>query len=87
MFFRMLAKILTGISVTAINFLQKKVDTFLVELARHPRTGTGQPEPMRHLEGDKWSRRIDRKHRLIYEIFEHKLVVVAISAYGHYGDK
>jgi toxin YoeB len=67
--------------------LVAKIDTLLTELAMHPRIGTGQPERMRYKRGEVWSRRIDRKHRLRYEIFEDKLVVVAISAYGHYDDK
>jgi toxin YoeB len=64
-----------------------KIDKLLAELALHPRGGTGKPERLRHMEGEVWSRRIDRRHRLRYEIFEDTLVVVAISAYGHYGDK
>lgn len=67
--------------------LVSKIDTFLEELALHPRSGTGQPERMRHVEGERWSRHIDHKHRLLYSIEDDKLIVIAISAYGHYGDK
>jgi len=35
----------------------------------------------------KWSRRIDQKHRLIYEVFEEEVLVEVISAFGHYNDK
>ena len=35
----------------------------------------------------KWSRRITRKHRLIYEIIDDRVVVIVITAYGHYDDK
>ncbi len=64
-----------------------KIDKLLAELTLNPRKGTGQPERLRYMAGEVWSRHIDRQHRLLYEIFEDKLVVVAISAYGHYDDK
>ena len=59
----------------------------LEEIQEHPRTGTGHPE---QLSGDltgKWSRRINKKHRLIYQIHDMEVIVVVISAYGHYSDK
>ncbi len=65
----------------------KKVTTLLLELSEHPRTGTGHPE---QLKGDKaglWSRRINKKHRLIYEIHETEVIVLILTAYGHYEDK
>lgn len=65
--------------------LVNKIDTLMVELAAHPRTGTGQMEQLKHYkEREVWSRRIDKKHRLVYEIREHELIVIAISAYDHY---
>ncbi len=67
--------------------LVKKMNTLLAELTLHPRKGTGQPEQMRYTKEEQWSRRINHRHRLVYNIEEDKLVVVAISAYGHYGDK
>jgi toxin YoeB len=65
----------------------QKLATLLLELTEHPTTGTGKPEP---LSGDRlgqWSRRITQKHRLIYLIEEEKVIVLLLSAYGHYGDK
>ena len=67
----------------AFNKAVKLID----ELYEHPRTGTGKPEP---LSGDKvgqWSRRITKKHRLVYEIRDMEVIVIVISAYGHYEDK
>ncbi len=67
--------------------LLQKVAYLLDELREHPTTGTGQPEKLKHnLEGF-WSRRINKKHRLIYEIQEEIITVVVVSAYSHYGDK
>ncbi len=64
-----------------------KINSLLEELTQHPRTGGGKPERLKGYEVETWSRRIDSKHRLVYEIWEDRLVVYAISAFGHYGDK
>ncbi|MCL2028257.1 MAG: Txe/YoeB family addiction module toxin [Bacteroidales bacterium] len=65
----------------------KKFETLLEELEIHPETGTGRPERLRYQEGNKWSRRISEKHRMVYEIFEHTVTVEIIQTYGHYDDK
>ncbi len=57
------------------------------ELYYHPRTGTGKPEQLTGELSGLWSRRITKKHRLIYEIVEKEVVVIVLTAYGHYGDK
>ena len=57
------------------------------ELKEHPRTGTGKPEPLSSNRAGEWSRRITKKHRLIYEIHDTEVVVLVLTAYGHYGDK
>lgn len=64
-----------------------KISTFLIELENDPRSGTGMPERLKHYEGEVWSRRINKKDRLIYEIFESEIVVFVVSAVGHYDDK
>ncbi len=65
----------------------EKISILLEELKEHPKTGTGQPEKLKHdLEGF-YSRRINKKHRLIYEIEEEIITVIVVSAYSHYGDK
>lgn len=62
-----------------------KLETILDELIVHPHYGTGNPEQLKHQLSGFWSRRINKKDRLIYEIIEEpdKMVVV-ISALGHY---
>ena len=64
-----------------------KVSRFIQELAEHPKTGTGHPEPLKGEPKGRWSREITKKHRLVYRIFDNEVVVLVISAYGHYGDK
>ena len=63
----------------------RKLDKLIDELREHPETGTGKPERLKHI--GKWSRRINKRHRLIYEIFDQIVVVEVIQAYGHYEDK
>jgi toxin YoeB len=62
----------------------KKAVQLLTELEEHPRTGTGQVEQLKHFTNETWSRRINREHRLVYEIHDNEVLVLVISAYGHY---
>lgn len=65
----------------------KKVQNLIEVLKEHPHTGTGHPELLSGDLSGKWSRLITKKHRLIYEIHDNEVVVIVISAYGHYNDK
>lgn len=65
----------------------RKIDKLLNELREHPRTGTGQPELLKYDLAGYYSRRINREHRLIYEIKEKIVTVFVLSAHSHYGDK
>ena len=65
----------------------KKVDKFIQELKEHPKTGTGHPEQLSGDRAGQWSRKITKKHRLVYEIFDTEVHVNVVSAYGHYDDK
>lgn len=65
----------------------KKALKLIAELFEHPRTGTGKPEPLSGNRAGQWSRRISKKHRLVYEIRDMEVVVLVLTAYGHYGDK
>lgn len=65
----------------------KKLDVLLSELRMHPKTGTGQPEQLKFGLVGCWSRRITRKHRIIYAISEEMVTVLILSSHGHYLDK
>ena len=65
----------------------KKLIKLIDELMEHPRSGTGKPEQLSGDRSGQWSRRITKKHRLIYEIYDTEVVVLVLSAYGHYNDK
>ena len=65
----------------------KKIDTFLLEIQEDPRSGTGQPEQLKYQDGEVWSRKINKKDRFVYRIYEDRLVIIIVSAIGHYRDK
>lgn len=65
----------------------QKLGKLLEELMDHPQTGTGKPEQLKGERAGQWSRRITKKHRLIYTINGTKVTVLVLSAYGHYDDK
>ena len=63
----------------------KKLSKIIKELSNHPHTGTGNPEQLKHNLAGLWSRRLNKKDRLVYEIIEKPdNLVVIISALGHY---
>jgi toxin YoeB len=47
-----------------------------------PFTGTGKPELLKHKLSGIWSRRINKEHRLIYEVKDD--IVFILSVRGHY---
>lgn len=78
---RDLAKIYKSGDKSAIIKLEKIVK----ELENHPTIGIGNPEALKHQLAGFWSRRINKKDRLIYQIIEEpENLVVIISALGHY---
>ena len=64
--------------------LCRKIEDPLLELAEHPREGTGKPEMLKGNLSGFWSRRINREHRLIYSIDDNIVTVRVVSAKGHY---
>jgi toxin YoeB len=64
-----------------------KAQTMIEELKEHPKTGTGKPEQWKGDRAGQWSRRITKKHRLIYTIQDTEVIVLVLNAYGHYDDK
>jgi toxin YoeB len=63
-----------------------KIEKLLGELREHPRTGTGKPKPLSGNMAGQWSRRITDKHRLVYAIDDNKIIVLVLTAAGHYDD-
>lgn len=64
-----------------------KLGKLLLEISQLPRTGTGQVEQLKYLEEETYSRRISKKHRIVYRINDDKIEVFVVTTYGHYKDK
>ena len=64
-----------------------KVERIFKELSETPKTGIGEPKQLGNDLAGLWSRRINKKDRVVYEIIESEIVVVVVSALGHYKDK
>jgi toxin YoeB len=54
-----------------------RILALLEEARRTPFEGTGKPEQLRFQLAGCWSRRIDREHRLVYQVEEDEIVVIA----------
>ena len=67
--------------------IAKKIDRLILDIMVHPETGIGKPERLKgYGELQYYSRRIDEKNRLIYEIIPHDETIMFISCNGHYED-
>lgn len=54
-----------------------RITKLIKEVQRTPFEGTGKPEALKHDLAGCWSRRIDNEHRLVYEVKEDKIIVLA----------
>jgi len=63
----------------------KKIRQLIESIQQNPFEGIGKPEPLKHELSGCWSRRINREHRLVYEVTDDKIFV--LSAKGHYQQK
>jgi len=64
--------------------LLKRINNLLKEIKRTPYEGTGKPEPLKHELQGAWSRRINQEHRLVYEVFDEQINILACRF--HYGN-
>jgi len=65
----------------------KKAASLLDEIAEHPRTGTGHPEPLVKGSDTRYSRHLTANIRIIYDIHDNTISVNIISMNSHYNDK
>ena len=47
------------------------------ETQSDPFGGIGKPEPLKHELAGCWSKRIDGEHRLVYQVFDDKIRLLA----------
>jgi toxin YoeB len=55
----------------------KKINELIKEIQRTPYEGKGKPEPLKYDLAGLWSRRIDRDHRLVYQVKENEILIYA----------
>lgn len=60
----------------------KKIEKLVDAILESPYEGIGKPEPLKHNLAGCWSRRIDKEHRLVYEVTENLITVLGMK--GHY---
>jgi toxin YoeB len=53
----------------------KKINELVKEIQRTPYEGKGKPEPLKYDLAGLWSRRIDREHRLVYQVKENEILI------------
>lgn len=62
----------------------RKINRPLDELEQHPDIGSGQVEALRYDLTGFWSLRINKEHRLLYQIDDDKKIVYIYKLKGHY---
>ncbi len=53
----------------------KKINELIKDIQRTPFAGRGKPEPLKYELSGFWSRRIDREHRLVYQISGDEILI------------
>jgi len=56
--------------------IQRRINTLIKDIQRHPFTGIGKPEKLKHDKKSYWSRRINKEHRLVYKVVDDTLHIV-----------
>ena len=54
-----------------------RIVNLMKEVLREPFSGIGKPEPLKYELKGCWSRRIDQEHRLVYQVTEDKIRILA----------
>jgi len=64
--------------------ITKKISSLILAIEENPYQGIGKPEQLRHELSGYWSRRINKEHRIVYEVLPDENKVVVLSLKGHY---
>ena len=54
-----------------------RIIALIQDAQRDPFGGKGKPEPLKHELAGCWSRRIDQEHRLVYQVTEDRIRILA----------
>ena len=50
-----------------------RIFDLVTDVMAHPFEGIGKPEPLKYIEPNTWSRRIDQEHRLLYRVLHNRI--------------
>ena len=64
--------------------VQEKISTLIEDILKHPFTGIGKPEPLKHQLSGSWSRRITLTDRLVYSVNLENNTIEIETVRGHY---
>ena len=53
----------------------RKINKLIKDIQRTPFEGKGKPEPLKYDIAGFWSRRIDREHRLVYQVDKKEILI------------
>lgn len=64
----------------------KRIQTLIFAIQKLPFEGIGKPEQLKHSLSGRWSRRINREHRVVYRVHldQNTEVILIVSLKGHY---
>ena len=62
--------------------MAKQVNKLIDDTVRNPFSGLGKPEPLKMELQGFWSRRVDKKNRMVYRVTSEAIEIIAIK--GHY---
>jgi toxin YoeB len=62
----------------------KKLNSIILDISRNPFEGIGKPEPLKANLSGYWSRRIDLKNRVVYQVLTDSIIIH--SCKHHYDD-
>ena len=57
--------------------LYQRIINLISDILRQPFIGIGKPEPLKYELQGCWSRRINDEHRLIYQVTEDEIIIIA----------
>ncbi len=60
----------------------RKIRSLIEAIKQSPYKGIGKPEALKCNLTGCWSRRINKEHRILYEVFDNKIIILSMK--GHY---
>ena len=62
--------------------IQQEISKPIQSVSTTPYEGLGKPEPLKYELTGTWSTRIDKEHRMVYEVTENRVIILSLK--GHY---